>query len=97
MTSASVHRTDPMAVLQDHIGRLMTAFRDMSAERNNSSSVSVFRFGDNVPRGLTPEQIGALPLRTITPERQGMNCSVCLEDYHMNESVQELPCKVSDI
>lgn len=49
-----------------------------------------------ISRGLTSQQIDALPLVKVTRAQHQLtlNCAVCLEDYHLDEAVKELPCKV---
>lgn len=52
--------------------------------------------GESHSQGLSMQQMDALPLVNVTQEQhqQALNCSVCLEDYQLDETVKELPCKV---
>jgi hypothetical protein len=45
------------------------------------------------PRGLSEQQLAALPLRSTEAKDADKACAVCLADLELHEQVQELPCK----
>jgi len=48
------------------------------------------------PAPLSQEKIDEIPKCEITSEQE-VQCSVCWENFQMNESVRKLPCSVSFI
>lgn len=48
-------------------------------------------------RGLTPQQIENVPSVLITPElaNEKTSCSVCLDDFMVDNVEKQLPCSVS--
>ncbi|KAF7458230.1 zinc finger, C3HC4 type (RING finger) domain-containing protein [Cryptosporidium felis] len=44
-----------------------------------------------IKHGLTPVEVAALPVRKITSEESNNPCSICIEDFKINDEIRTLP------
>jgi hypothetical protein len=82
----STHHTP--AMLNDHLW-----FDDSDASYEPDWSDTSSDASGRPPRGLTEEQLAALPLRHTLDADIVKACAVCLGDFVLEEQVQQLPCK----